>query len=202
LKQANELLRKAGFVEKADKHGQNVLHDSSGRTVRFRLHTNAGNSLREAQCHFIAADLAKLGIRVDYTPLDFNTLMSKLTSSYDYDALLLGFSHDDPDPTSALNIWLSSGTLHFWWPSQEKPQTSWEERLDHLMRIQATTFDFSQRKKYYDEVQAILADQQPLIFTATPYVFVCAKEGLGNFNPSLSRDRTLWNAEELFWKNP
>ncbi|HEY4491487.1 MAG TPA: ABC transporter substrate-binding protein, partial [Acidobacteriota bacterium] len=198
--QALQLLRDAGFIQKVETSGKQALYDKSGNLVRFSLYTNAGNTIRNSQCNLIASDLAKLGITVDYSPVQFNALVDKVTASFDYDAVLLALSHDDIDPSGGMNILLSSGSLHFWWPLQELPQTAWEKRIDELMMQQLVTFDLTQRKKLYDEVQEIIAEQQPIIFTVTQYVYVSARKGIGNLQPTIARHRTLWNADELFWQ--
>lgn len=195
LEKAKELLKSSGFTQKEDH-----LFDRSGNAVRFTLNTNAGNTSRNTQCSFIVSDLKKLGIDVTYIPLDFGTLVERVTSSFDYDAVLLSLSHDDVDPAAGMNIWLSSGTMHFWWPQQKKAATEWEKRIDQLMNLQLTTFDYQKRRLYYDEVQQILADQQPIIFTATQSLHVSAKNSIGNLQPAVARHRTLWNADELYWK--
>jgi len=42
--------------------------------------------------------------------------------------------------------------------------------------------------------------EQPMVYTVNQLVFVCAKEDIGNLQPTISRHRTLWNADELYWK--
>jgi peptide/nickel transport system substrate-binding protein len=195
-KQAVRLLTESGFTQKED-----TLFDRSGNQVRFSLNTNAGNTIRNAQCNMIASDLAKIGIKVDYSAIDFNSLVDRVTSSFAYDSALLSLSRDDADPSSSMNMWLSSGNLHFWWPEQKSPQTDWEKRIDHLMMMQFSTFDPAKRKEYYNEVQMILTEQQPIIFTITQNVYVCARPKIGNLKPALARHRLLWNAEELYWKD-
>jgi peptide/nickel transport system substrate-binding protein len=197
---ALDKLRLSGFQQKTDGSGSLKLFDKHGNEVRFSLHTNAGNSTRNTECTLIASDLSKLGIQVDYTPLDFNNLVDRITKNFDYDAILMGLTHDDVDPASGANVWLSNGTLHFWYPAQKTPHTEWEKRIDELMNLQLSTFDYATRKKYYDEVQRIMTEQEPMIFTITQYIFVSAKERLGNLRPTVSRHRTLWNADELYWK--
>jgi peptide/nickel transport system substrate-binding protein len=196
-----ELLKSSGFKQKAEASGKIALFDRSGNRVRFSLNTNADNTTRNTACTLIVSDLAKIGILVDYVPLDFGTLGERVTSSFDYDAVLLSLSHDDVDPAAGMNIWMSSGTLHFWWPAQKKPATAWEERIDSLMNLQIGVFDYQKRKQYYNEVQQILAEQQPIIFTTNQILHVVAKKSLGNFQPSIARHRTLWNADELFWES-
>lgn len=194
-----ELLKASGFTQKTDASGKLLLQDKHGNQVRFSLSTIAGNSISDAKCNLIVSDLGKLGMQVEYTPLDFNTLVTRITESFDYDSMLLGMSHDDLDPTNCSNMWPSSGSLHFWWPNEKKPAFDWEKRVDELMKLQESTFDQAERKKYYDEVQLVLTEHQPMIFTTTQYVYICAKNKIGNLRPSVSRHRTLWNAYELYW---
>jgi len=194
------LLQASGFQQKSNPAGAVRLFDSKARQVRFSLHTNAGNTTRSTECLLITGDLLKLGILVDFSPLDFNTLVTKLTETFDYDAALLSLTHDDTDPAGGMNVMLSSGTTHLWAPQQKFPHTQWEKRIDELMNLQFKTYSFEERKGYYNEVQNILSDRQPMIYTVTPVIFVCAKSQIGNLRPMVSRHRTLWNAEELYWK--
>ncbi len=197
---ALELLKASGFVQKKDSLEKTKLYDKKGNEVRFALHTNSENSLRTMQCNLIASDLSRIGMQVEFTPLNFNTLGTKIQSLFDYEAILLGLSHDDVDPTGGSNVWFSSGSLHFWWPLQKSPATEWEKTVDELMRLQQNESDYALRKKYYDEVQQIVSDQAPVIYTVNQIIYACAKKSLGNLRPSVARHRTLWNADELFWQ--
>jgi peptide/nickel transport system substrate-binding protein len=197
---ALELLKESGFVQKTDSAGKPKLYDKKGNHVRFSLNTNSGNSLRGTQCQLIASDLAKLGMQVEFSSLEFGTLVTTVTSTFDYDAMLLGLSNSDPDPTGSSNIWLSSGSLHFWWPEQKSPATTWEKKIDELMMAQSRTYDPNERKKFYDEVQYILTDMQPMIYTINQIIYVAAKEKIGNLKPTITRHRTLWNGDELYWE--
>ena len=200
LQKARALLTKSGFVQKQNERGMPELYDSKGKRVRFSLYTNAGNSIRNSQCVLIVSDLAKLGMDVQYSALEFATLVDRINRTYEYDAVLLGLNRDDTDPGGRRNMLLSSGAMHFWWPRQQKPFTPWEKRIDQLMGLILSSSDASVRKTSYDEVQMILAEQQPMIFTFHPYGFVCSRKTIGNMKPTPIRHRTLWNAEELYWK--
>ena len=197
---AIELLKASDFRQKQDSTGKPTLYDKKGNKVRFTLNTNSGNSLRSMQCNLIASDLAKIGMQVETTALDFNTLVTKINSTFDYDAVLLGLTNDDLDPHGGSNVWKSSGTLHFWWPVQESPATDWERRIDELFDLQQNEFDPAKRKKYYDEVQLIISEQVPMIYTVNQIIHVAAKEKIGNLRPTVSRHRTLWNGDELYWR--
>jgi peptide/nickel transport system substrate-binding protein len=73
--------------------------------------------------------------------------------------------------------------------------------MDELMDAQMKTLDFAERKKDFDEVQEILSEEQPMIFTVTPYYYAAARADIGNLKPTaLSYYRVSWNAEELYFK--
>jgi peptide/nickel transport system substrate-binding protein len=101
-----------------------------------------------------------------------------------------------------MNIWLSSGASHLWNPAQAQPATPWEAELDRLMRAQVAALKYDERKKLYDRVQQIVAEQLPMIPLVGPRILVGAKAGLGNFRPAILDHYTLWNADELFWRSP
>jgi peptide/nickel transport system substrate-binding protein len=69
------------------------------------------------------------------------------------------------------------------------------------MDAQNTTLDFNERKKDYNEVQEILADQVPMIYTVTPYYYAAVRSDVGNLRAtSLSIYRATWNIEELYFQ--
>ena len=69
------------------------------------------------------------------------------------------------------------------------------------MDEQVRTLDFSKRKKDFDEVQAILADELPLIFTVCPLSYAAVRSNVGNLRPSvLTPYRVTWNIDELYFK--
>ncbi len=85
---ARELLKQAGFQYNA----QNQLLDSDGNRVRFTLLTNSNNLIRVAIGAQVKQDLAKIGMQVDYTPINFNVLIDKTSTSRDWDAHIIGFT--------------------------------------------------------------------------------------------------------------
>jgi ABC-type transport system substrate-binding protein len=69
------------------------------------------------------------------------------------------------------------------------------------MEQQHATARFEQRKKFYDRVQEILAEKQPMIFLASPNILAGAKNTIGNFHPAVLEPYVLWNVEQLFLRN-
>jgi len=197
LDRAREILRGEGF---ADRNGDGFLEDKDGNTVEFIMITNSGNETREAIGNIIKDDLAKIGIKVHLAIIDFNTLVTKIDETYDYEACLLGLTSGDPDPVSGMSVWLSSGRMHQWFPRQKSPATEWEARIDSLMNLQLKTLDYKERKRLYDEVQRIISDKVPYIYLVTPRVFVAVSNRFANAKPTVLRHRVLWNIDEVYLK--
>jgi peptide/nickel transport system substrate-binding protein len=193
LNRARQLLGQAGFRQQGGK-----LVDAQGRAVTFTLATNAGNQLRQKMSALIQSDLAKIGVQVNLAAIESGALLSRINNSFDYEAGLLAIVSGDADPSSHLNVLLSQGAHHWWYPQQTKPTTPWEARIDDLMRRQMSTTSSAARKRLFDEVQLILGEQQPYIFLATRHLIVGAKSDLSNVRPALLPDFVLWNCDEIF----
>ena len=195
---ARQLLREAGFKWSSDPSGDSALLDADGSPVEFSILTSSSNADRMKMATLIQHDLKHLGMRVQVVPLEFRSLLDRITQTKEYDACVLGLVSFDADPNSDMNVWLSSGGTHLWNPSQAHPATSWESEIDRLMEEQLTVTSYEQRKKLYDRVQEILAEFQPMIFLASPDILVAARNTIGNFHPAVLEPYVLWNVEQLY----
>ncbi len=200
LERARSLLKEAGFHWLNASGGDSVLIDPDGKAVEFSILTSSSNADRTKMAALLQDDLKQLGMRVQIVPLEFRSLLDRLTQTKEYDACVQGLVSGDADPTPDMNVWLSSGGTHLWNPSQTHPATAWEAEIDRLMEQQLTAPSYEQRKRSYDRVQEILADQQPMIFLASPDILVGAKNSVGNFHPAVLEPYVLWNVEQLYWK--
>jgi peptide/nickel transport system substrate-binding protein len=144
--------------------------------------------------------VGQLGMRAHVVTLELRALLDRVLKTHDYDACVLSLGAGDASPNGEMNVWLSSGGTHLWNPEQSQPATAWEAEIDTLMRRQITTLDGGARKRLYDRVQELVAQNLPLIFLASPNVLVGANKSLGNFRPAVLDHHTLWNVEELFWR--
>ena len=201
LERARALLKEAGFSWSTAPDGNSVLIDSDGKPVEFSILTSSSNADRTKMATLLQDDLKQLGMRVQVVPLEFRSLIDRVTQTKQYDACILGLASFDTDPNPNLNVWLSSGGTHLWNPSQSHPATSWEAEIDRLMERQLSTPGYEQRKKLYDRVQEILAEYQPMLFLASPDILVGAKNSIANFHPVVLEPYVLWNVEQLYFRN-
>jgi peptide/nickel transport system substrate-binding protein len=198
LPKARELLKAAGFSWKAD----NTLVDSSGQPVEFTILVSSSNTQREQMATLIQQDLKAIGINAHVAPLEGKSANDRVLNSHDYEAIVLGLVSGDADPTPDMNVLMSNGQTHLWHLNEKAPATPWEAELDQLMQKQLVTLNYPQRKKIYDRVQEVLAQQLPVVYLASPDILAGAQEDLGNFHPAVIEQYTFWNAEELFWHTP
>jgi peptide/nickel transport system substrate-binding protein len=188
LKLAARILDEAGY--RMIRPG--VRGDPDGNPLIFSLTTNTGVAVRDEMCAIFKQDLEKLGIRVNYRPLEFITLVKALDSSFDWDCVLIGFT-GGIEPNNGANFLRSSGNLHIWNPSQAKPATPWEAEIDKLLDQGTMVMDPKQRAPYYWRIQEILHDELPIIETVRQTRYVAYRNSLENYDP------TVWGLYKPEW---
>jgi peptide/nickel transport system substrate-binding protein len=189
---ALKLLQAEGF-----RLDDRTLRDRQGNRVEFSLVTNGDSPTRTQIGAIVQQDLEKIGVRVNFTPLEFQSLIERVMGTHGYEACLLGLSNTEIDPNEEMNVWLSSGTHHAWNPGQAKPATDWEAEIDRLVKLQATMPTLASRKAAFDRVQQIFADQVPIIYLVYPDVLVGVAPNVRGVSPSVLTPHLFWNAEYL-----
>ncbi len=195
LKTAREILERAGFK---DRNGDGIIEDPRGNKVEFNIATNADSTERVDIAAIIRRDLEQLGMEVKLQPMEFNTLVGKLTSNFEWDAIVLGLT-GGIEPHFGKNVWTSDGGLHMWYPKQEKPATDWEKRIDELFSLGVQELNEDKRKVIYDEYQSIVADELPVIYTVLSARTTAVRNKFGNLRPT-NYGGVMHNLEEIFIK--
>ena len=197
IEKAKEILKNSGFT--TDNKGR--LYDSEGNRVEFNLYTNAGNTEREAIGVMVKQDLEDLGMKVNFKPIEFNSLVNKLLSTYDWDMVIMGLTGSPLEPNGGKNVWMSNGALHMFNQrnSNEFGQNllPWEKELDYLFEKGAIAISFADRKKYYDRYQEIIYDEKPMIYLYSPLRITAIKNKFKNVYPT-SLGGVLHNLEEIY----
>jgi peptide/nickel transport system substrate-binding protein len=198
LTESKRLLASLGYK---DGNGDGIIEDPRGNPVTFQLKTNADNTMRVAAANFIRDDLAKVGIRVILSPIDFNSLITNLRSDLQFEAIMLGSqSGVPPDPANAQNLLRSSGISHYFFVKQQKPATPEEARIDQLLDKLVTTIDAGERKAAWKEIQTIWNEQGWFVWLPILNVKVPVSDRFGNVQPSVMAHRILWNIEQVYVK--
>ena len=182
---AKQLLLKSGFYYK-----NNELYDKDNNRVEFELLTNAGNTQREATGVSIKQDLEKLGMKVNFKAIEFNSLINKTLNSLDYDCVIIALTSNVLEPNAGYNVWTSKGALHLFnkrtqndLKNSDKPY-QFELELDKIFNNGALELDFEKRKVIYDKYQEIIAYENPLVYLYAPLNINAIRNKVKNIYPT------------------
>jgi peptide/nickel transport system substrate-binding protein len=198
LDRARDLLDSIGLQ---DRDGNGIVEDEVGTEARFTVITQRGLGYYERGTTVLREQAAKIGIALDVVPLEFGAMIARMLAC-DYDAIYMRPLATDLDPASNMDLWLSSGSAHFWNLQQPVPATEWEARIDALMLEQASTLDQARRRELFDEVQRLLAENVPVLYFAAPRLYYAHSRRVRGVEPSIMRPPVLWNADSLSVTSP
>lgn len=183
VEQAKQLLAKIGI--KQDEDG--IMKDSENIPIEFDLTINASSSTISDIAQIIADECSLIGIKINIRQTDFQKIVEMLTSTYDWQSIIIGLSGGSIFPSQGSNVWVSYGNLHLWYPLQQKPATEWEARIDWLYNNASYTVDKVKAKKYWDEYQEIYLEQCPVIYLVSARSFFAIQN--------------KWNQENFYYDN-
>ncbi len=197
---AKELLLGAGF--KYD--NKNRLLDADGNRVRFTLLSSAGSKTGDAVGSQMKLDLGKIGIQMDFQPIDFGVLGDKLGNTYEWEAYFGATTGGGIDPNGSANFWSPDGEFH---PFNQKPTAGqppiegrevapWEAEIGRLYIEGAQELDQTKRKQIYAQTQSLAQEYLPYIHLFTPLSLDAIRDRIQNVKYS-AYNGPLWNVYEL-----
>ena len=191
IAEANRILDSLGWV---DTDGDGIREDEAGNTIEFSLVTQTQSDVSERVGVIIQQGLEEIGIKADFRLVEFGELVTQLTRSYDWEAMVIGLS-GGPDPHGGINVWHSSENLHLWYPNQPQPATDWEAEIDSLYVRASQELDRSERVALYHRAQEIAAENVPLIYTTRSERLTAVRNVFANTAPTLYG---LWDIRYLY----
>lgn len=198
LEGARQLLAGMGWK---DSNGDGVIEDDRGNPVSFTLKTNSSNLLRVSMMNFVKDDLAKIGIRVAPSPMEFNSLITNLREDFQYESIMLGLSSAvPPDPGMGQNVWRSSGLTHYWNVKQPSPETAAEAEIDRLMDVNVESLDLATRLQSWKQIQNIVNEQCFIQWLPVLVYKIPVRNRFGNVHPTVIPHRIIWNIDRVFVK--
>ena len=189
--EAGRLLDELGWV---DMDGDGVREDERGNPIAFSLVTNESSNLRPKIAAIVQEGLSAVGVQVDVELIPFRDLVSRLTDTFDWEAIIIGLT-GGTEPHNGINVWHSSGDLHLWHPNQETPATPWEAEIDDLYVEASRELDHDTRVGLYHRAQEIVAENVPIIYTTHAERLTAVRNVFGNTTPTLYG---VWDIRYLF----
>ena len=163
--------------------------------------TYRGNSSLERSAAVLRDDLRPLGIAVDVVALEQGALVERMLKG-DFESIFFVLSASALDPGMSPDLWLSSGSAHIWNIGQATPATEWEKQIDDLMRQMMSSVDQAERKRLFDQVQNIFAENLPAIYFVAPRMYIGVSSRVASLTPAILRPQLLWAADRITVRSP
>ncbi len=165
LAQASKLLGQMGYTKK---NAQGYLTGKDGKVLEFNLATNAGNTTREQLGRIFADEAKKVGVKVNFTPIDFNTLVGQLTAKGEnrpFDAILLGLSGGTNTWPFGVNVVPCGTNLHSYNnPTDGKCLTSQEQLMTKLFYQGQSELNTAKRLAVGAQIMKTEGELQPVVY--------------------------------------
>ncbi|MDD4997589.1 MAG: peptide-binding protein [Syntrophales bacterium] len=136
--------------------------EKDGKPFEFEIITNQGNEIRAKCAEIIQRRLAEIGIRVKIRVIEWAAFVNDFINKRKFDATILGWTI--PMEPDLYDVWHSSKTG----PQELNFVSFRNDEVDALIVRARETFDQPLRKRCYDRIQEILAEEQPYLFLYVP----------------------------------
>ncbi|CAG9622860.1 peptide-binding protein [Sutcliffiella rhizosphaerae] len=153
VEKAKTLLEEAGWTPGAD-----GILEKDGKKFEFGLKTNQGNKVREDLAVVVQEQLTEVGIKVNPEIMEWSAFIADVNPpAWNFDAIILGWAlSTDPDPSGIFHSKEIEEGLNFGaWSHPE---------ADSIMDEANRTMDQDERAKLIQEVNKIIAEEQPYTF--------------------------------------
>jgi peptide/nickel transport system substrate-binding protein len=212
---AKQLLEEAGWTDE-DGNGVRECHGClyatsvdaayEGTEMSFELLTNSGNVIREAAGESIRAQLAEVGITVNFQAIDFSALLDEFDGQQ-FDAIMIGWSLGLPfTPGDSIQALFYSGAdipgsgLNL--ASYQNPEM--EELVNAANTLPAAedgsyaACDETVRNEMYAEAMRMMYDNPPYLWLFAANVMVAAQGSVEGWDPlpyNAAWNITSWSTE-------
>jgi peptide/nickel transport system substrate-binding protein len=193
IERAREILGELGLT---NRDGDEWLEDKNNTEARFTMLAYRGNSSIERGAAVLRDALRPAGIAVDVVTLEQGAVVQRIIKG-DFESAMFFFSFTNLDPSMNQDLWNSSGSAHFWNIGQPKPATDWEKEIDDLMRDMTAEVDPAERRRLFDRVQGIFAENLPGLYFVAPRLHMGVSGRVGGLEPAILRPQLLWNVDRI-----
>lgn len=182
---ARQLLADAGW---ADTNGNGIV-DKDGQELSFTMYTNAGNVIRESYLVAIQAYWSDIGVEMTPTLEPFPSLVQRITSTFDFEAFLIGYLWNAAPDQSIMFSCDAAGGNGFNVVGYCNPQ------VDALLEQARTELDRQARIELYTAYQNIVSEEQAMSIIDFQRGFAGLSTRVHNVFPSSVNTR--WNMQ--YW---
>ncbi len=190
---ARKLLDDAGW-----KPAAGGIREKDGVRLSFTNSTTSGNHLREQAQQFMQQSLAEIGIEMTISNLPPAVMWGEYWTQSKFDTVLVGIIYmigADPDVTSRFH----SGAITVQGGRGANNAQYVNKEVDALLEEGGRTFDIEKRRAIYNQVQAKIREDLPLLPIFQAMTVRGHKEGIEGIKPNINTRIDTWNAGEYYW---
>lgn len=168
---AKALLKEAGWE---DRNGDGILENKDGEKFEFEFTYASGGEIAERISRFVSDSYTKAGIVCKTRPVDWSRYQD-ITKSRDFDAITMAWGANAPE--SDLRQMFHSDSI----AKGKDNFTQWSSKeADELIEKGRRTMDTPTRMLIWQQLEAVLAEEQPYTFVRVPPWLRFVKRDFGN----------------------
>ncbi|HEY0210662.1 ABC transporter substrate-binding protein [Acerihabitans sp.] len=171
LSRAAQILDDAGW-----KAGAGGIRSKEGKPLKFVLEVDAGNMTRQQIALILQDTWKKLGVDITIKSGDFGALVQRLRAKPSDVQAAITWYITAPDP-DIITYYGSNRSLNI--AKYSNPET------DALLEKGRLTVDEPERIRIYQKVQALIADDAPVIFLYYAHDIECVSSSIQGWSPTL-----------------
>jgi peptide/nickel transport system substrate-binding protein len=208
LDKARALLDEIGYV---DRDGDGVREDPDGHPIEFTILTAARDAKALRPITMFISDLQRIGVSASYSIQQVNTFYDKLGVEYDWECTFSG-EIGGTEVYDINGLYVSYEPYRFWKPhytndGQPIPENlayrlPWEDDLDRLVSEYSKELDRAKRRLIGFQIQKILSDEIPMIWTVVSEDYYAISNRFRNINPMPGFWPSIWGDMYLTYEVP
>ena len=208
LQKARELLTSAGWIVPEG----STIRASNGITLSMPLYVRGDDERRIRVAERIASTAREVGIDLQVTPADFETVIRpKLVAPFDFDIGLMSWSNSRVFPGSPSyaaydpdNFALFHSSQIYQGAADSRPGLRnfvafEDDSFDNLTMAARALYDTQRRQDLYQQTSAIIAEQVPYIFLWADQIPVALNQQVRSVQGEINLNTPMWLQAAPYW---
>jgi peptide/nickel transport system substrate-binding protein len=210
LDKAASLLDEIGYV---DSDGDGIREDPGGNDITFTILGRARDEKEQRPINMFISDLRTIGVEATLVIQQSTTFLDSLWTNFSFECAYVGELAGVEVDGITQGLFASYSTYRYYKPNYLSDYTpvpenianrfAWENDIDRLLSEYSQELDREKRKTIGYEIQRILSDELPLIFTVTDDRVFAIRNKWKNFCPTTGFYPSVWrNFEYMYEEKP
>lgn len=193
LDASRKLLDEMGLI---DRNRDGIREDEEGHPVEFIFTLTTGQPEYERLVPILQQDMARVGVKLIPEFVQFNLLLNKISSDWDFEAVLLG-SGTSTEPLVGKTIWTPTDPRRIWNPKSppgSDENRPWELRLPEIFNEAYTSWDEKEHRFRSERDVELAHEWQRLCAENLPHIYMTVRDQVYAISRRLKNRRSTPNS--------